>query len=122
MAKQVTSGEKLRFSARTYNDMNQLIESNRMGGLSMQAQTLRSNNDFVFVKNNSGVAVNRYGILGISGIVFDPQTALPAFTSKVVFTGTVPAEAQDGRFLICAEPIQTGAMGRAWADGIVITK
>ena len=122
MAKQVTSGEKFRFSARTYNDMNQLIESNRMGGLSMQAQTLRTNQDFVFVKNTSGINVNRYGILGISGIVFDPQTALPAFTSKVVFEGTVPQETQDGRFLICAEPIRNGAMGRCWADGIVITK
>ena len=124
MAKQVTAGEKFRFSARTYNDVNQLMENNRMSGVSMQAKTLRSNNDFVYVKNTSAAGVSRYGILGISGIVFDPQTALPAFTSRVVFEGAVPAEDAytDGRFVICAEPIRPGGIGRAWADGIVITK
>lgn len=121
MAKHVTSGEKFHFSARTYNEMNQFIESQRMSGLSMQAQSAAVNNDFVLVKNTSAVDVGRFGVLGIAGILFDPQTALPAFTSRVVFTGAVPQASlhKDGRFLICAEPIKQGAIGRAWADGIV---
>lgn len=121
MAKQVTSGEKFHFSARAYNEMNRVIEDGRMKGFSMHTRTPAANNDFVMVKNTSGMHVGRFGVLGIAGILFDPQTSLPAFTSRVVFTGTVPQEAlhKDGRFLICAEPIRKNAIGRAWADGIV---
>ncbi len=123
MAKHVTAGEKFRFGAQTYNELNGLIEKDRLSGLSMQANTTRGNNDFVLVKNISGTDVARFGVLGIAGIVFDPQTALPAFVSRTVFTGETPAEShQTGRFLICAEPIKSGAIGRAWADGIVTTR
>lgn len=120
MAKQVTSGEKFHFSARLYNDMNHLIEDRRMRGLSVQARTPAVNNDFVLVKNISGVDVGRFGVLGIAGILFNPQTALPAFVSRTVFTGQIPSEShQTGQFLVCAEPIRNGAIGRAWATGIV---
>lgn len=123
MAKHVTAGEKFRFGAQTYNELNRLIEKDRLGGLSMQAKNTRGNNDFVLVKNISGVDVGRFGVLGIAGILFDPATALPAFTSRIVFTGDVPAEThQTGLFLICAEPIKNGGIGRAWADGIVTTR
>ncbi|HRS71426.1 MAG: hypothetical protein OEV87_01225 [Phycisphaerae bacterium] len=123
MAKHVTAGEKFRFGAQTYNELNGLIEKDRLSGLSMQAKGARGNNDFVLVKNISGTDIGRFGILGIAGIVFDPQTALPAFVSRTVFTGEMPTEShQTGRFLICAEPIKNGAIGRAWADGIVTTR
>ncbi len=123
MAKHVTAGEKFRFGAQTYNELNGLIEKDRLSGLSMQAKTTRGNNDFVLVKNISGSDVGRFGVLGIAGILFDPQTALPAFVSRTVFTGETPTEShQTGRFLICAEPIKSGAIGRAWADGIVTTR
>jgi hypothetical protein len=120
MAKQVASGDKFQFSAKTYNEMNRLIESQRMAGLSAQSAGTRSAKDHVLVKNISGTDVPRFGVLGIGGIVFDPQTSLPAFTSRTAFNGVMPAEAhQAGRFLICAEPIRSGGIGRAWADGIV---
>ena len=123
MAKHVTAGEKFRFGARTYNEMTSLIEKDRASGLSMSSKVNRSNNDFVLVKNISGTDVGRFGVLGIAGILFDPATALPAFTSRTVFTGQIPAEEhQTGRFLICAEPIRNGAIGRAWADGIVTAR
>lgn len=123
MAKHVTAGEKFRFGARTYNEMTSLIEKDRASGLSMQAKNTRSNTDFVLVKNISGSDVARFGVLGIAGILFDPATALPAFTTRTVFTGEMPAEThQTGRFLICAEPIRNGAIGRAWADGIVTVR
>ena len=123
MAKHVTAGDKFRFGARTYNELNGLIEKDRQSGLSMQAKGARGNNDFVLVKNISGSDVGRFGVLGIAGILFDPATALPAFTARTVFTGETPAEShQTGRFLICAEPIQNGAIGRAWADGIVTVR
>ena len=123
MAKHVTAGEKFRFSARTYNELTNLIEKDRLSGLSMQTKVTRGNNDLVLVKNISGVNVGRFGVLGISGMLFDPATALPAFVGRTVFTGEMPAEAhQTGRFLICAEPIRNGAIGRAWADGIVTAR
>ncbi len=123
MAKQVTSGEKFRFGARTYNDMNRLIDKDRQQGLSMQGRPADGLADGVLVKNISGVDVGRFGILGIAGILFDPATALPAFTARTVFTGQLPAEShQAGRFLICAEPLRSGAIGRAWADGIVTVR
>lgn len=123
MAKHVTTGEKFRFGARTYNELTSLIEKDRQSGLSMQAKGARGNNDFVLVKNISGSDVGRFGVLGIAGILFNPQTALPAFVSRTVFTGEMPTEShQTGRFLICAEPIRNGAIGRAWADGIVTTR
>jgi hypothetical protein len=123
MVKHVTAGEKFRFGARTYNEMTALIEKDRASSLSMQSRSARGNNDFVLVKNISGSDVARFGVLGIAGIVFDPATALPAFVSRTVFTGQTPTEAhQAGQFLVCAEPIQHGAIGRAWADGIVTVR
>ena len=123
MAKHVTAGETFRFGAQTYNELGRLIEKDRSQNLSMQANGARGNTDGVLVKNISGTDVGRFGVLGIAGILFDPQTALPAFVSRTVFTGEMPAEEhQTGQFLICAEPIRHGAIGRAWADGIVTVR
>ena len=123
MAKLVTAGEKFRFPARTYNQLNKLIEKDRLASLSTTTHRSRVNNDFVLVKNISGTDVGRFGVLGIAGVLFDPQTALPTFTNRPVFTGEIPAQGHaQGRFLICAEPIQNGAIGRAWADGIIVTR
>ena len=83
MAKHVTAGEKFRFGARTYNEMTSLIEKDRSQGLSMSSKINRSNNDFVLVKNISGTDVGRFGVLGIAGILFDPQTALPALLQQL---------------------------------------
>jgi hypothetical protein len=123
MAKHVTAGEKFRFGARTYNELTSLIEKDRQSSLSMQSKRAGVNTDVVLVKNISGVDVARFGVLGIAGILFDPATALPAFTARTVFTGQTPADVhQAGTFLICAEPIGNGAIGRAWADGIVTVR
>jgi hypothetical protein len=123
MSKHVTTGEKFRFGARTYNELNRLIDQDRQSSLLMQGRSARGAVDWVRVKNTSGTDVGRFGVLGIAGILFDPATALPAFVSRTVFTGQTPTEAhQTGRFLICAEPIKNGAIGRAWADGIVTVR
>lgn len=74
----------------------------------------------VRMRNDSGSAVVRFGILGISGSAFDPATELAAFQKQVVLSGVVPtAEAHSlGRFAICAEPIAAGRIGAALVAGI----
>lgn len=123
MAKHVTAGEKFHFAAQTYNELTGLIEKDRQNQLSTHASFSARGQQWVRVKNGSGVDVPRFGVLGIEGILFDPATTLPAFLERAVFCGQLPSEThQAGRFLICAEPIRDGAIGRAWADGIVTVR
>lgn len=76
----------------------------------------------VWVRNDSGEDVGRFGVLGIDAPIFDPTDAdaLPAFHERVLISGVLPAES--GRFVITMEPIADGAWGRAWISGTCLVK
>ncbi len=78
----------------------------------------------VLIRNDTAVMFERFFVMQINGVVVTPETSLQDFHQRPVFTGGIPEEASQttGRLVICAEPIGPGQIGRAWADGIVMTR
>lgn len=75
----------------------------------------------VSIKNTTGGAIARHGVLGISGVIIDPATDLEGFRERPRLTGTTPATADHlGRFAVALEGIGAGEIGRAAVAGLVI--
>ncbi len=119
MFKKVRDGEKLRIPARTYNAMVDAAADyiNRRNNINTNSKGLPD--DIVYVKNNTGAAVDSLNILGITGVVI-----LPMANQPVVFGGVVPSIANHSasRFVITAEPIANNSIGRAYATGCAAAK
>jgi hypothetical protein len=117
--KKVRDGEKLRIPARTYNAMIDAAQDyiNRRNNINTDSKGLSDN--VVYVKNETGSAVDSLKILGIGGVAMYPSAHQP-----VVFRGAVPLieNHSNGRFVITAEPIASNAIGRAYATGCVPVK
>jgi len=72
----------------------------------------------VLVKNASGAARDRFDVLGISGVLIDPDDSEAGFLERVALSGATPDEDLHlGKFVILAEPAASGAIARAWAFG-----
>jgi hypothetical protein len=72
----------------------------------------------ILVRNESGVTVPRFGVLGINGVMFDPAVDEQSFMNQVALSGVTPAIlTHRGKFIILAEPIADGDIGRAWITG-----
>ena len=119
--KRVVSGDTLEIRAAAWNACLDAAEAHRQGAsppLVNGPQQFRQA-DIVLVKNSSGSTVSRFGVLGISGVIFTPSAALASFQNQVAFTGVTPTTADHkGKFLVCLEPIANGKVGRAWIAGV----
>lgn len=73
----------------------------------------------VDVKNDSGGDLGEFEVLGISGVGITHADNAPSFKSIVIFTGTTPTTTDHaGKFVITAEPIASGKIGKAFAQGV----
>lgn len=76
-------------------------------------------NTVVLVRNDSGGDRLRLAVLGIDGPIITPTDNLEEFKRRVVLKGVVPvAGTHDGKFVILAEPLADGKIGRAYVDGV----
>ncbi len=120
--KKVKSGDRLQIPAQAYNAFVDaaLDFRSRQHNVKTPPAGGWSSSGSVKIKNISGTDVGRFQVLGIDGVVFDPQAALQAFQSETIFTGNIPSLANHsgGRFVICAGPIPNGTIASAWASGI----
>lgn len=119
--KRVRSNDKLEIPAAAWNACLDAAEAHRNGqnGPGGAGNRQFRQADIVLVKNSSGSDVARFGVLGISGVVFTPTDSLPAFQDQVAFTGVTPTTASHkGKFLVCLDPISNGKVGRAWIAGV----
>ena len=117
--KKVSSGEKLKIPASTYNvfidtAQDYLKRQNRQTGGDSRTP-LQSK--FVLVKNTTASAVNRFGVLGISNS--ELSVSENYFKQNIILTGTAPSSTShsSGRFVIVHEPIAAGGVGRAYING-----
>jgi hypothetical protein len=116
----VQSGDALVIPARAYNAFVDAARAHRQrmadGG---RGAGQGHPNPLLIPIKNSGGDVPRFGVLGISGPLFDPGSDLAAFQRGVVIDGTTPTEADHaGCFAITAEPIAAGRIGRACLVGV----
>lgn len=74
----------------------------------------------IFVRNNSGSTVLRYGILALTGVVISPSDNLDQFKEQATFEGDAPTDSTPaGLWCVALEPIRDGEIGLAAIDGIV---
>jgi hypothetical protein len=123
--KKVQRGEPLIIPANTYNAFIDAAQDYQRRKLSRQSTGLSSprDADVVLVKNNSGADRARFEILGIDVPVIDPAANEDEFKNRVALAGVTPVEnTHEGKFVVLAEPIASGKIGRAYAAGVCPVK
>ena len=124
----VRPGQPLKIPAAAYNAFVDAAKATRGVRADALVSPTRENlpggaGGVVPIKNNSAAAIERYGVLGISGPLFDPSEALESFKRRVALTGVTPDEDLHlGRFAVAMEPIATGRLGMACVCGVCVAK
>jgi hypothetical protein len=114
--RKVQSGQQLKIPAEAYNAF---IDAARAEKASRHNIALASSPDFpsstiIKVRNQTGVAQNRFNVLAIEAPIVAPAANLQQFKNAVAFNGVVPLNPMTGkRFAVLAEPLAAGAVGRA---------
>lgn len=118
--KNVSPGGSVRFSATEHNAFIAAARAHRdQDSGSGPAEISSRQNTIVLVRNDSGADQNRLAVLGIDGPIIHPDDNLNEFRRRVVLKGVVPEiGTHDGKFVILAEPLADGAIGRAYIDGV----
>jgi len=117
--RKVRSGDPLAIPANTFNAfIDAAIAHRQQQNVGGGRQSAYRQASIVLVRNDSGTDVGQFGVLGISGVVFDPATALEGFQGRVALSGVTPvAGTHEARFVIAAEPIKSGDIGTAYIAG-----
>lgn len=119
--KRVRPGDKAVIAAAAWNACLDAAEAYKGGSLAPRTPGKPGfrQADIVLVKNASGSDVSRFGVLGISGVVFTPTDSLPSFQNQVSVAGVTPTTTSHvGKFVIALDPIPNGKIGRAWISGV----
>jgi hypothetical protein len=125
--RKVKPGDSLQIPAAAYNAFIDAAIAHRnsgVGGAGAGQRRFRQA-DIVKVRNDSGSAVVRFGVLGIDAPIILPEDAATEaeFIGCVALSGITPALADHaGRFVILLEPLADGQIGRAWAAGVCQVK
>jgi len=123
--RRVRPGDALKIPAPAYNAFADAAEAVRNLDRSMSARPLVGTRepDIIYVLNSSGVALDRYDVLGIEGPVITPQKNEDEFMHRVVMEGTTPADADHtGKFVIMLEALPDGDIGRAVLSGVTLCR
>jgi len=73
----------------------------------------------VLVRNDTGAAQGRLAVLGINSPIIDPADNADEFKRRVALSCVAPAaDTPEGKFVVLAEPLAVGAIGRAYAAGL----
>jgi hypothetical protein len=114
-----TTGQKFAgVPSRLDNILKEVARSSQADGLLSATSGGKSHEGLIYVLNNSGSQVNRFGVLGISGVIVDDTQNLATFQNNWALAGTTPDDPEHrGKFVIAWEPIASGAIGRAFVFG-----
>lgn len=120
--KKVTAGQRLEMPAETFNTFIDAARDylRRRQGQGDKARPERREMVIILARNDSGGDLDRFAVLGISGILYAPTENEEAFKSRPALKGVTPtAPGHRGKFLITLEPVASGQLGRCAAAGIV---
>ena len=136
--KKVQSGQPLVIPAGAYNAFidTALDFRQRTTHLGQGRQPSFAQASLVLVRNDSGSDLDRFEILGIDAPVIDPVDNEEAFKNRVAVSGVTPViappeedppdedpeDSHEGRFVVLAEPVKSGKIGRAFAAGVCPVK
>jgi hypothetical protein len=123
--KKVQSGQPLVIPASAYNAFIDaaLDFRQRTAHLGRAAQPSFAQASIVLIRNDSGSNQNRMSVLGVDAPVIDPSANEEEFKNRVALSCVVPAaDTHEGKFVVLAEPIASGKIGRAYAAGVCPVK
>jgi hypothetical protein len=123
--KHVQAGEPLRVSATAYNAMLDAALAHHQSQLTVGAgpsQLLGSDQAVVLVRNDTGVDVPRFGVVGLDAPLILPADNELEFAARVTFRGVLPSANTRGRFAVLQEPLPMGKIGRAVIAGVTIAR
>ena len=123
--KKVQSGDPLVIPAPAYNAFvdTAMAHQARQNGLSQTATPTFQPSGIILVRNDSGGAVDRFGVLGLGNPIILPTDNEQAFKNRAAFAGVTPdADDHWNRYVITQEPIAAGKIGRAMAAGVTAVK
>ena len=120
----VKPGDPLRIPAQTYNAMVDAARATRSGASGLASSGIPGQHlpaaDVVLVRNDSGVAQDRFDVLGIDEPIILPADNEPEWQRRIALSCVTPAvDTHEGRFVVLLEPLADGAIGRAAAGGVV---
>lgn len=128
--RKVSAGQTLEIPAKAYNafidSVHAVRQMNRLGPAGGVRGALAPGP--VYVRNDTGADVDVHAVLGIGGVVYEPDNADAdaqvsiAFRTQVVVKGVTPQAEHVGKFVVVAEPIADGQVGRAFAGGVCVVQ
>lgn len=118
--KKVQSGDPLVIPAQTYNAFIDaaVYFRQRTTTLGQGTQPGTPPAGIILIRNDSGSDRQRFDVLGISAPIITPATNLREFSNRVAMACVTPATSHEGKFVVLAEPIPAGKIGRAYASGV----
>jgi hypothetical protein len=119
----VLPGQPLRLAAEQINALNKMMRVNA-GAAGGPVGVPEQAKNIILCRNDSGSDVARWGVLEISGVVFNPSSGSDAeatFTSTPCVIGVTPTHSAKP-FVIAVEPIASGVIGRVAVAGVVQCK
>jgi len=125
VAKKVNAGDSFEYPAGFFNDQVDAVNWIKSQQLNRARDALRryANPGLIRIKNTTASLVDRFGALGISGVLIDEDTNPRHFKALPTLTGTTPTTADHtGKFVILQEPIRAGKIGVAIVSGLTVAK
>jgi len=116
--RQVNQGEELVIPAVAWNQMLRVAASSVSPSFDSSQQILQSFNE-ILVQNDSGVDLDRFGVLAIDNPLITPTANENEFLSRVLISGVAVAAENKADFVYALEPIPNGKIGRCMIRGEV---
>lgn len=122
----VQPGDQLRIPAETWNALLDFLDRFEVGQDTQAAPALlgRGRGDAShYIKNDSGAAAQRFGVLGIDGPIITESADADEYKARTTFKGIIPTLTDHARrFAVLTEPIGSGDVGRGQVAGVCIAR
>jgi len=118
----VSSGDPLRIQAATWNKLQSLVGVNAGQILAGSSGRGLVRGTYLPIKNSSGSTVDRFNVLGISGVVVSPTDNLADFKNNVALTGTTTSSTYLGKFAVMQETVANGKIGLGLVSGVTVAQ
>ncbi len=115
----ISPGERLPgLPSAPWNDMLDVVSAFKGGGLgSLGAlKSLAVPGGIIPIRNDTGEALSRFSVLGISGFMISPSNNLQQFKNRPCLTGDTPVATDLERFVIVQQPCRIGGI----CDGMLV--
>lgn len=118
--RKVQQGAPLDIPAATWNALLDNMATNQ--GFVAAPAGIEGARNVVLIKNICGHDVERFHVLGISGVAVEPTAGaagkINEFARRPILTGVTPAEEHADKFVVMLEPARNEAVGLAAIGGV----